>query len=140
MIYNRINWTTKTGITQTDLDIMDAGLDEAATEINDMKASVIAKKNTNNQRGNYVIAEGTAVDSTSKIADATITTPNDFSGSVTIVATVNTSRPDYYRVSVSRIAGSNNSFNIYFQASSDAITDNKLKYMVGVHWIILDYT
>lgn len=140
MIYNRINWTTKTGITQTDLDIMDAGLDEAATEINDMKASVIALKNSNIQRGYYVFAQGTAVDSSSKIAVATITTSQPFTGSVTIVATVNTSRPDYYRVSTSRIGGSNDSFNIYFHASSAAITDNKLKYEVGVHWIILDET
>ena len=140
MNYSGVNWTTKTGITKTDLDTMDAGIKAASDEINDMKASVIALTNSNIQRGYYVFAQGTAVDSSSKIAVATITTSHDFSGSVTIVATVNTSRPDYYRVSTSRIADSNNSFNIYFHASSDAITDNKLKYKVGVHWIILDYT
>ena len=140
MNYSGVNWTSKTAITKTDLDTMDAGIKAASDEINDMKASVIALKNSNIQRGYYVFAKDTPVDSKSKIAVAKIITPNDFSGSVTIVATVNTSRPDYYRVSTSRIADSNNSFNIYFHASSDAITDNKLKYKVGVHWIILDYT
>ena len=140
MNYSGVNWTTKTAITKTDLDIMDGGIKAAHEEISKINSSVIALKNSNIQRGYYVFAQGTAVDSSSKIAVATITTPNDFSGSVTIVATVNTSRPDYYRVSTSRIADSNKSFNIYFHASSDAITDNKLKYKVGVHWIILDYT
>lgn len=140
MNYSGVNWTTKKGITKTDLDTMDAGIQAASEEINKINASVIALKNSNIQRGYYVFAQGTEVDSASKIAVAAITTPSYFTGSVTIVATVNTSRPDYYRVSTSRIDGSNNSFNIYFHASSAAITDNKLKYSVGVHWIILDQT
>ena len=136
MNYNRINWTTKTGITQTDLDIMDAGLDEAATEINDMKASVIALQNSNIQRGYYVFAKNTSVDQ-NKIAVATITTKYSFFDNATIVAVPNTSRPDFYRVSIARIEDSNNSFNLYFHASSGAIADNKLMYKVGVHWIII---
>ena len=140
MNYSGIEWTKKTGITKTDLDIMDGGIKAAHEEISKINASVIALKNSNIQRGYYVFAQGTPVDSSSKITVAKITTPSAFSGSVTIVATVNTSRPDYYRVSTSRIGGSNDSFNIYFHASSAAITDNKLKYEVGVHWIILDET
>ena len=141
MIYNRINWTTKTGITQTDLDIMDAGLDEAATEINDMKASVIALENSNIQRGYYVFAQNTAVNE-NKIAVATITTSHNFSANVTIVATVNTSRPDLYSVSVSRILDSTNTvstntFNIFLHPSDAALSDGKLKDAIGVQWIII---
>ena len=137
MIYNRINWTTKTGITQTDLDIMDAGLDEAATEINDMKANVIALKNSNIQRGYYVFGENTVVDD-NKIAVATITTSDNFLGNVTIVATPNTSRPNNYSVSVSRISDSTNTFNIFLYPSDAALSDGKLKFAVGVHWIIIN--
>ena len=137
MNYNRINWTTKTGITQTDLDIMDAGLDEAATEINDMKASVIALKNANIQRGYYVFGENTVVDD-NKIAVATITTSDNFLGNVTIVATPNTSRPNNYSVSVSRISDSTNTFNIFLYPSDAALSDGKLKFAIGVHWIIIN--
>ena len=136
MNYSGIEWTKKTGITKTDLDIMDAGIKAASDEINDMKASVIALKNSNIQRGYYVFAQNTAVDQ-NKIAVATITTKYSFFDNATIVAVPNTSRPDFYRVSIARIDDSNNSFNLYFHASSEAIADNKLMYNVGVHWIII---
>ena len=138
MNYSGIEWTKKTGITKTDLDIMDAGIKAASDEINDMKASVIALKNSNIQRGYYVFAEGTAVDSSSKIAVATITTPDNFLGNVTIVATPNTSRPNNYSVSVSRISDSTNTFNIFLYPSDAALSDGKLKFAVGVHWIIIN--
>ena len=137
MNYSGIEWTKKTGITKTDLDIMDAGLDEAATEINDMKASVIALKNSNIQRGYYVFGENTVVDD-NKIAVATITTSDNFLGNVTIVATPNTSRPNNYSVSVSRISDSTNTFNIFLYPSDAALSDGKLKFAIGVHWIIIN--
>ena len=136
MNYSGVNWTTKTGITKTDLDIMDAGIKSASDEINDIKSSVIALENSNIQRGYYVFAENTSVNE-NKIADATIITRYSFFDNATIVAVPNTSRPDFYRVSIARIDDSNNSFNLYFHASSDAIADNKLRYNVGVHWIII---
>ena len=139
MNYSGVNWTTKTGITKTDLDTMDAGIKAASNELEDIKSSVIALQNANIQRGYHVFAKGVEVNN-NHIASTIITTKYNFVPSATIIATIDTSRPDYYRVSTSRIADSNNSFNIYFHASSDAITDNKLKYKVGVHWIILDYT
>ena len=136
MNYSGVNWTTKTGITKTDLDTMDAGIKAASDEINDIKSNVIALKNSNIQRGYYVFAENTSVNE-NKIADATITTKYSFFDNATIVAVPNTSRPDFYRVSIARIDGSNNSFKLYFHASSGAIADNKLMYNVGVHWIII---
>ena len=136
MDYSGVNWTTKTGITKTDLDTMDAGIQAASEEINKINASVIALKNSNIQRGYYVFAQNTAVDQ-NKIAVATITTKYSFFDNATIVAVPNTSRPDFYRVSIARIDDSNNSFNLYFHASSAAIVDNKLRYNVGVHWIII---
>ena len=142
MNYSGVNWTTKTGITKTDLDTMDAGIKAASDEINDMKASVIALKNSNIQRGYYVFAKNTAVNE-NKIAEATVTPSNNFSGDVTIVATVNTARPDSYRVSVSRIKESTNtfsttSFKIYLHTSDIALQDGKLKSDIAVHWIIIN--
>ena len=136
MNYSGVNWTSKTAITKTDLDTMDAGIKAASDEINDMKASVIALQNSNIQRGYYVFAKNTVVDQ-NKIAVAKITTKYSFFDNATIVAVPNTSRPDFYRVSIARIEDSNNSFNLYFHASSEAIADNKLRYNVGVHWIII---
>ena len=136
MNYSGIEWTKKTAITKTDLNIMDAALVAASTEINDINSNVIALQNSNIQRGYYVFAKDTAVDQ-NKIAVATITTKYSFFDNATIVAVPNTSRPDFYRVSIARIDDSNNSFNLYFHASSAAIADNKLLYKVGVHWIII---
>ena len=136
MNYSGIEWTKKTAITKTDLNIMDAALVAASTEINDINSNVIALQNSNIQRGYYVFAKDTAVDQ-NKIAVATITTKYSFFDNATIVAVPNTSRPDFYRVSIARIDDSNNSFNLYFHASSAAIADNKLLYNVGVHWIII---
>ena len=136
MNYSGIEWTKKTGITQTDLDIMDGGIKAAHEEISKINANVIALQNSNIQRGYYVFAKNTSVDQ-NKIAVATITTKYSFFDNATIVAVPNTSRPDFYRVSIARIEDSNNSFNLYFLASSGAIADNKLMYNVGVHWIII---
>ena len=136
MNYSGIEWTKKTAITKTDLNIMDAGIKAASKEINDINSNVIALQNSNIQRGYYVFAKDTAVDQ-NKIAVATITTKYSFFDNATIVAVPNTSRPDFYRVSIARIDDSNNSFNLYFHASSAAIADNKLLYKVGVHWIII---
>lgn len=142
MNYSGIEWTKKTGITQTDLNIMDAGIKAASKEINDINASVIALKNANIQRGYYVFAKNTAVNE-NKVAEATVTTLNNFSGDVTIVATVNTARPDSYRVSVSRIKESNNTFStntfkIYLHTSDIALSDGKMKSDIAVHWIIIN--
>ena len=137
MNYSGIEWTKKTAITKTDLDKMDAGIKAASDEINDMKASVIALKNANIQRGYYVFGENTVVDD-NKIAVATITTSDNFLGNVTIVATPNTSRPNNYSVSVSRISDSTNTFNIFLYPSDAALSDGKLKFAIGVHWIIIN--
>lgn len=138
MNYSGVNWTTKTAITKTDLDTMDAGIKAASEEINKISSSVIALENSNIQRGYEVFsANSTALDG-NKIAVRTVTVKYDFSANATIVVVPNTSRPDNYNVSVSRIDKTYNQFYIYLHAGSLAVTsDNKLKYDLGIHWIII---
>lgn len=136
MNYSGVNWTSKTAITKTDLDTMDAGIKAASKELEDIKSSVIALKNSNIQRGYYVFSKGTNVDS-NRIASTIITTPYSFAGNPTIIAVLNTSRPDNYLVSIDRIKDSTDSFTIYLYASTNNVADNKLRYDIGVHWIAI---
>ena len=136
MNYSGVNWTTKTGITKTDLDTMDAGIKAASDEINDMKANVIALKNSNIQRGYEVFPMSTEL--TNKIAKRTVTVEYPFSANATIIAVANTSRPDWYNVSVSRIDKTFDKFDIYMHVTGGAVSaSNTMLYDLGIHWIII---
>lgn len=136
MNYSGVKWTTKTAITKTDLDTMDAGIKAASEEINKISSSVIALQNANIQRGYEVFPEGTAL--TNKIAKRTVTVKYPFSANATIVAVANTSRPDFYNVSVSRIANTDNQFDIYMHVTGGAVSaSNTMVYKLGIHWIII---
>lgn len=137
MNYSGVNWTTKTGITKTDLDTMDAGIKAASDEINDIKSNVIALNNANIQRGYYVFAKGVEVNN-NHIASTIITTKYNFVPNATIIATIDTSRPDVYSVSVQRIENSTNTFKLHFYASTYDTNKNQLLYDIGVHWIIIN--
>lgn len=136
MNYSGVNWTSKTAITKTDLDTMDAGIKAASEEIENIKSSVIALQNANIQRGFYVFAKGVEAIN-NHIVSTVITTNYKFVPSATIIATIDTSRPDLYSVSVQRIKNSTNTFNLHFYAST-LDKDNKLLYDIGVHWIIIN--
>lgn len=137
MNYSGVKWTTKTAITKTDLDTMDAGIIAASKEIENIKSSVIALQNANIQRGYYVFAKGDAVND-NHIASTTITTKYNFVPSATIIATIDTSRPDVYSVSVQRIENSTNTFKLHFYASIYDTSKNQLLYDIGVHWVIIN--
>lgn len=137
MNYSGVNWTSKTAITKTDLDTMDAGIKAASDEINDIKSNVIALQNANIQRGYHVFAKGVAVNN-NHIATTIITTKYNFVPSATIIATIDTSRPDVYSVSVQRIENSTNTFKLHFYASTYDTNKNQLLYDIGVHWIIIN--
>ena len=137
MNYSGVKWTTKTAITKTDLDTMDAGIIAASKEIENIKSSVIALQNANIQRGYEVFPAGTELDG-NKIAVRTVTVKYNFSANATIVAVPNTSRPDSYDVSVSRIDKTYNQFLIYLHVGSLGVTsDNKMRFDLGIHWIII---
>ena len=137
MNYSGVNWTTKTGITKTDLDTMDAGIKAASNELEDIKSSVIALQNANIQRGYHVFAKGVEVNN-NHIASTIITTKYNFVPSATIIATIDTSRPDVYSVSVQRIENSTNTFKLHFYASTYDTNKNQLLYDIGVHWVIIN--
>ena len=137
MNYSGVNWTTKTGITKTDLDTMDAGIKAASNELEDIKSSVIALQNANIQRGYHVFAKGVEVND-NHIASTIITTKYNFVPSATIIATIDTSRPDVYSVSVQRIENSTNTFKLHFYASTYDTNKNQLLYDIGVHWVIIN--
>lgn len=136
MNYSGVNWTSKTAITKTDLDTMDAGIKAASEELEDIKSSVIALQNANIQRGYEVFPKGTEL--TNKIAKRTVTVEYPFSANATIVAVANTSRPDWYNVSVSRIDKTFDKFDIYMQVTGGAVSaSNTMVYDLGIHWIII---
>lgn len=136
MNYSGVKWTTKTAITKTDLDTMDAGIIAASKEINNISSSVIALKNSNIQRGYEVFPAGTEL--TNKIAKRTVTVEYPFSANATIVAVANTSHPDFYNVSVSRIDKTFDKFDIYMHVTGGAVSaSNTMKYDLGIHWIII---
>ncbi len=136
MNYSGIEWTKKTAITKTDLNIMDAGIKAASNEINDIKSSVIALENSNIQRGYEVFPMNTEL--TNKIAKRTVTVKYPFSANATIVAVANTSRPDWYNVSVSRIDKTFDKFDIYMHVTGGAVSaSNTMLYDLGIHWIII---
>lgn len=136
MNYSGVKWTTKTAITKTDLDTMDAGIKAASEEINKISSSVIALKNSNIQRGYEVFPKGTEL--TNKIAKRTVTVEYPFSANATIVAVANTSHPDFYNVSVSRIDKTFDKFDIYMHVTGGAVSaSNTMKYDLGIHWIII---
>ena len=136
MNYSGIEWTKKTAITKTDLNIMDAGIKAASEEINDIKSSVIALENSNIQRGYEVFPMNTEL--TNKIAKRTVTVKYPFSANATIVAVANTSRPDWYNVSVSRIDKTFDKFDIYMHVTGGAVSaSNTMLYDLGIHWIII---
>lgn len=136
MNYSGVNWTSKTAITKTDLDTMDAGIKAASDEINDMKANVIALKNSNIQRGYEVFPMSTEL--TNKIAKRTVNVEYPFSANATIIAVANTSRPDWYNVSVSRIDKTFDKFDIYMHVTGGAVSaSNTMLYDLGIHWIII---
>ena len=137
MNYSGVNWTTKTGITKTDLDTMDAGIKAASNELEDIKSSVIALQNANIQRGYHVFAKGVEVNN-NHIASTIITTKYNFVPSATIIATIDTSRPDVYSFSVQRIENSTNTFKLHFYASTYDTNKNQLLYDIGVHWVIIN--
>ena len=137
MNYSGVNWTSKTAITKTDLDKMDAAIVAASTEINDINSNVIALQNSNIQRGYHVFAKGVAVNN-NHIASTIITTKYNFVPSATIIATIDTSRPDVYSVSVQRIENSTNTFRLHFYASTYDTSKNQLLFDIGVHWIIIN--
>lgn len=136
MNYSGIEWTKKTAITKTDLNIMDAALVAASTEINDINSNVIALKNANIQRGYEVFPMSTVL--TNKIAKRTVTVEYPFSANATIIAVANTSRPDWYNVSVSRIDKTFDKFDIYMHVTGGAVSaSNTMLYDLGIHWIII---
>lgn len=136
MNYSGVEWTKKTGITQTDLDKMDAAIEAAHEEINKINASVIALKNANIQRGYEVFPMSTVL--TNKIAKRTVTVEYPFSANATIIAVANTSRPDWYSVSVSRIDKTFDKFDIYMHVTGGAVSaSNTMLYDLGIHWIII---
>ena len=136
MNYSGIEWTKKTAITKTDLNIMDAGIQAASNEINEIKSSVIALKNANIQRGYEVFPMSTEL--TNKIAKRTVTVEYPFSANATIIAVANTSRPDWYNVSVSRIDKTFDKFDIYMHVTGGAVSaSNTMLYDLGIHWIII---
>ena len=119
MNYSGIEWTKKTAITKTDLNKMDAALVAASTEINDINSNVIALQNSNIQRGYEVFPMSTVL--TNKIAKRTVTVEYPFSANATIIAVANTSRPDWYNVSVSRIDKTFDKFDIYMHVTGGAV-------------------
>ena len=136
MNYSGIEWTKKTAITKTDLNKMDAALVAASTEINDINSNVIALKNANIQRGYEVFPMSTVL--TNKIAKRTVTVEYPFSANATIIAVANTSRPDWYNVSVSRIDKTFDKFDIYMHVTGGAVSaSNTMLYDLGIHWIII---
>lgn len=136
MNYSGVNWTSKTAITKTDLDTMDAGIKAASEEINNISSSVIALKNSNIQRGYEVFPMSTVL--TNKIAKRTVTVEYPFSANATIIAVANTSRPDWYNVSVSRIDKTFDKFDIYMHVTGGAVSaSNTMLYDLGIHWIII---
>ena len=136
MNYSGIEWTKKTAITKTDLNKMDAALVAASTEINDINSNVIALKNANIQRGYEVFPMSTVL--TNKIAKRTVTVEYPFSANATIIAVANTSRPDWYNVSVSIIDKTFDNFDIYMHVTGGAVSaSNTMLYDLGIHWIII---
>ena len=136
MNYSGVNWTSKTAITKTDLDTMDAGIKAASEEINNISSSIIALKNSNIQRGYEVFPMSTVL--TNKIAKRTVTVEYPFSANATIIAVANTSRPDWYNVSVSRIDKTFDKFDIYMHVTGGAVSaSNTMLYDLGIHWIII---
>ena len=136
MNYSGIEWTKKTAITKTDLNKMDAALVAASTEINDINSNVIALQNSNIQRGYEVFPMSTVL--TNKIAKRTVTVEYPFSANATIIAVANTSRPDWYNVSVSRIDKTFDKFDIYMHVTGGAVSaSNTMLYDLGIHWIII---
>ena len=136
MNYSGVNWTSKTAITKTDLDTMDAGIKAASEEINKISSSVISLKNSNIQRGYEVFPKSTEL--TNKIAKRTVTVEYPFSANATIIAVANTSRPDWYNVSVSRIDKTFDKFDIYMHVTGGAVSaSNTMLYDLGIHWIII---
>lgn len=136
MNYSGVEWTSKTAITKTDLDTMDAGIKAASEEIENIKSSVIALQNANIQRGYEVFPAKTEL--TNKIAKRTVTIEYPFSANATIVAVANTSRPDLYNVSVSRIDKTFDKFDVYLHVTGGAVSaNNTMLYDLGIHWIII---